>query len=61
MTLEEAESVQDFINIYKQKFGIEPPNMDGKGSADKKIDKIIVAVTNNVPIVQLNIPEGAKL
>lgn len=59
MTLEEAITEDDFIKVYKEKFGEEPRVSGGKGFPI--IDDIIKAVVDGVPIDEDIPPEGADL
>ena len=59
MTLEEAMTEDDFIKVYKEKFGEEPRVAGGKGYPI--IDDIIRAVVDGVPIEEDIPPESADL
>jgi len=61
LTLDEAVTLEDYIEIYKGKFGEEPSVWEGKGFEQDRIDEIIGAIRTNTPIEREDIPEDARL
>ena len=59
MTIDEAETEEDFIAAYVKHFGRKPVVSGGKGYPI--IDQIIIAVSDNIPIEEDMPPETALL
>lgn len=61
MTLDEAQTEDDFIKIYIRKFGENPPTLGTRGDPEEFIYEIVQAVENNTPINIERPPKGADL
>lgn len=61
MTIEEAETLDDFIAVYKRHFGKRPILSEGKGTDFDLIDDITNAIRTNQPLDRNPDPVDAKL
>ena len=61
MKLNEAQTEDDFIKIYKRKYGENPPTFGTRGDPEEFIYEIVQAVENDTPIDIPRPPEGADL
>lgn len=61
MTIEEAQTLDDYIAAYKQHFGRSPVLSDGKGTDFDLMDDIADAIRKNEPLDKNPDPISAAL